>query len=147
METIDITVMLDAGEGWPCAAVVRFEVGGVVGVRAVDADNTPVWLLAGINSADGLLRAGLPLDRLDVLSPVWSGTAVLPVLRALAEAQAEKGEMARDAILLRRYPRVKDAAARLRLYQGAQINLARVRLAALRAEWQLDGARGRRGAA
>ncbi|MFV3077479.1 hypothetical protein, partial [Niveispirillum fermenti] len=108
MDSIDLTIMMEAGEGWPCVAVlVRFTLDGVEGVRPLDRENAPAWMLAGIDSADGLLRAGLPLDRLDALSRVWSGTAVLPVLRALAVAQAEQGEAARDAILLRRYPRAE----------------------------------------
>lgn len=78
---------------------------------------------------------------------MWVGTTTLQALRLLADANAAHGQAARDAILLRRYPRVKDAAARERLYQGAQINLARVQLAALRAEWQRAGRRLRRGAA
>lgn len=147
MDSIDLTVMLDGGEGWPCvAALVRFGLDGVVGVRALDPDQTPVWLLAGIRHADALLRAGLPLDRLDLLvgvDPDWTGTAVLPVLRTLAQVQAAQGGAARDALLLRRYPRVRDAAARERLHLGTVIKKQDTALKELRRLYNLAGKRAR----
>jgi hypothetical protein len=145
LRTVEITHPLSLGDMMDVVVVLRFEMEGLRGVRVLDEAAAPVWTLAGIMAADGLMRAGLPLDRLEALSPVWDGTAVLSVLQALAVLSAQLLPAARDAILLQRYPRARNAASRERMYQRDMVQGLSQRISVLSAEMAAGGRDGATG--
>lgn len=108
-------VMQFRGREW--AMRVRMDAGGVVGVSALCPHDWPVDLLAGVLTADSLIRAGLPLDHLDVLARVLPDT-VMAVLGRAREMELSCLSIARFAMALAAWPQVQDPEVRELMLRG-----------------------------
>ena len=108
-------VMQFRGRDW--AMRVRMDAGGVVGLSALCPHDWPVDLLAGMVAADSLIRAGLPLDNLDVLARVLPDT-VMAVLGRAREMELSCLSIARFAMALADWPQVQDPEVRELMLRG-----------------------------
>lgn len=120
-----VAVMEFRGQEW--AMQVRMDAAGVVGVSALCPHDWPVDLLAGVITADSLIRAGLPLDNLDPLARVLPDT-VMAVLNKARAMELSCLSIARFALALAAWPQVQDAEVRELLLRG-RANVAAAGLA------------------